>query len=89
MQENVRHTFATIPLIAVLRGITPDEVPAISDALVASGFRILEVPLNSPEPFESIRRMREHCGEEVVIGAGTVLSPGEVEKVIEAGGRLS
>ncbi len=46
-----------LPLIAVLRGITPDEIPAIGAALVAEGFRILEVPLNSPQPFESIRAL--------------------------------
>ena len=60
-------------LIAILRGIQPMEVDAIADALVASGVRAIEVPLNSPDPLQSIARLRARCGDHCAIGAGTVL----------------
>ncbi|MEP7181280.1 MAG: 2-dehydro-3-deoxy-6-phosphogalactonate aldolase [Betaproteobacteria bacterium] len=77
-----------LPIIAVLRGITPDEVPTIADVLVDAGFRILEVPLNSPRPFDSIRALAEACGERCLVGAGTVLASDDVTRVQLAGGRL-
>jgi 2-dehydro-3-deoxyphosphogalactonate aldolase len=77
-----------LPLIAVLRGITPDEIPAISGALVGEGFRVLEVPLNSPQPFESIRLLVHACGERCLVGAGTVLDLADVARVHEAGGNV-
>jgi 2-dehydro-3-deoxyphosphogalactonate aldolase len=77
-----------LPFIAVLRGITPDEVPAIGSALVANGFRILEVPLNSPRPYDSIRLLVENFGDRCLIGAGTVIDVADVTKVRSAGGRL-
>ena len=79
---------APLPLIAVLRGITPEEIPAVADALVAEGFRLLEVPLNSPRPFESIRLLAQRCGAEVLVGAGTVLAVDDVARVREAGGNV-
>jgi 2-dehydro-3-deoxyphosphogalactonate aldolase len=79
---------APLPLVAVLRGITPDEIPAVADALCAEGFRILEVPLNSPRPFESIRRLAAQVGERCLVGAGTVIDPADVVRVRDAGGRL-
>jgi 2-dehydro-3-deoxyphosphogalactonate aldolase len=77
-----------LPLIAVLRGITPEEVPAISGALIAEGFRVLEVPLNSPRPFESIRLLANACGEQCLVGAGTVLAVADVARVRDAGGKV-
>jgi hypothetical protein len=77
-----------LPLIAVLRGITPEEIPAISAALVAAGFRVLEVPLNSPRPFESIRLLANACGERCLVGAGTVVDVADVARVREAGGKV-
>jgi 2-dehydro-3-deoxyphosphogalactonate aldolase len=77
-----------LPLIAVLRGISPEEAPAIGDALVDAGFRILEVPLNSPRPFASIRVLADRHGERCLIGAGTVLRVDDVARVREAGGRI-
>ena len=70
-----------LPLIAVLRGITPEEIPAISGALVAEGFRVLEVPLNSPRPFDSIRLLANACGDRCLVGAGTVLNIADVARV--------
>jgi len=77
-----------LPLVAVLRGITPTEIPAVADALYAEGFRILEVPLNSPQPFDSIRLLADGYGDKSLVGAGTVIDVRDVERVAEAGGRL-
>jgi 2-dehydro-3-deoxyphosphogalactonate aldolase len=76
------------PLIAILRGITPEECEAVAAALVDEGFRIIEVPLNSPEPFRSIRRLAQRFGTAALVGAGTVMTAGECAQVAEAGGRL-
>lgn len=75
-----------LPLVAILRGIRPAEIAAAADALTGAGFRIIEIPLNSPEPLESIRHLAGRPG--LLIGAGTVLSAAEVEAVAAAGGRL-
>lgn len=75
-------------LIAILRGIRPDEAEAIVDALVESGFELIEVPLNSPKPFASIERLGRRFGKDCLIGAGTVLSADDCALVADAGGRL-
>lgn len=75
------------PLIAILRGVRPDEVEAIGDVLVAAGFSILEVPLNSPEPLDSIARLARRFPD-TLVGAGTVMTPQAVRNVAHAGGRL-
>ncbi|MCC6869541.1 MAG: 2-dehydro-3-deoxy-6-phosphogalactonate aldolase [Burkholderiales bacterium] len=77
-----------LPLVAVLRGITPEEIPVIGDVLVDVGFQILEVPLNSPRPYESIGRLARRYGERCLVGAGTVLAASDVPAVREAGGRI-
>ena len=77
-----------LPLVAILRGLHPDEAVDIGSALAAAGFRILEVPLNSPDPCVSIRRMVDALGDDYLVGAGTVLDPARVEDVADAGGRL-
>jgi len=76
------------PLVAILRGVRPDEAEAIGGALVEAGLRIIEVPLNSPDPFDSISRLARRFGADVLVGAGTVMRPGDVDRVAEAGGRL-
>jgi len=80
--------FETCPLIAILRGVTPDEVVAHGQALYAAGFRIVEVPLNSPDPLASIAALRKALPDAVLVGAGTVLRPTFVEDVLHAGGEL-
>ena len=76
------------PLIAILRGVQPNEVVAIGEALFAVGFGIIEVPLNSPEPLDSIAKLNDALGGRALIGAGTVLSVEEVRAVASVGGRL-
>jgi 2-dehydro-3-deoxyphosphogalactonate aldolase len=77
-----------LPLIAVLRGITPVEIDAVGTALIDNGFRILEVPLNSPEPFDSIARLEHRFGGRCLTGAGTVVKVADVARVAAAGGKL-
>lgn len=76
------------PLIAILRGIEPHEAEAVGQALFDAGLRIIEVPLNSPHPTESIRRLQSAFGGEAVIGAGTVLTREDVDRVAASGGTL-
>ena len=79
---------APLPLVAVLRGISPPEVPDVADALAGAGFRVLEVTLNSPDPYDSIRALTARCGATCLVGAGTVIDPSDVARVRDAGGRL-
>jgi 2-dehydro-3-deoxyphosphogalactonate aldolase len=76
-----------LPLIAILRGLTPLEAPAIGRALADAGLRILEVPLNSPEPLESIHMLAQ-AHADALVGAGTVLTAAQVREVHAAGGQL-
>lgn len=76
------------PLIAILRGLTPDEALPIGEALLAAGIDTIEVPLNSPDPLASIARLAEAFGDRARIGAGTVLTPDQVAQVAGAGGRI-
>ena len=75
-------------LIAILRGIKPAEAEAIGQELYAAGFRLIEVPLNSPDPLDSIRAMRAALPTDCLIGAGTVLDPEDCARVQQAGGEL-
>lgn len=80
--------FARCPLIAILRGVKPDEVEGIGDALVDAGFTLIEVPLNSPDPLDSIARLVRRFEGRAMIGAGTVLTETQVEQVRGVGGTL-
>ncbi|MCM2290728.1 2-dehydro-3-deoxy-6-phosphogalactonate aldolase [Allorhizobium sp. BGMRC 0089] len=75
-------------LVAILRGITPADIESVVDVLLEAGFEAIEVPLNSPEAFLSIEKARKRAPERVLIGAGTVLEPGEVEQLYNVGGNL-
>lgn len=76
------------PLIAILRGVTPDEVVAIGQALFDAGITRMEVPLNSPDPLDSIARLASAVDQQALVGAGTVLSADDVRSVAGAGGRM-
>lgn len=78
----------TQPIIAILRGLTPTDALAVGAALIDAGIDRIEVPLNSPDPLESIRLMAEAFGDRATIGAGTVLTAGEVARIAAAGGRM-
>ncbi|MFW3614147.1 2-dehydro-3-deoxy-6-phosphogalactonate aldolase [Billgrantia antri] len=78
----------SLPLIGILRGVTPGEAVAVGEAVLAAGITTLEVPLNSPDPLESIRCLVEALGDRALVGAGTVLGVEEVRAVQAAGGRL-
>ena len=79
---------AISPVVAIVRGVTPDEAVGIAQAIYDGGLRAIEVPLNSPEPLESIRRIVEAFRGRMAIGAGTVLSPDKVDAVKAAGGTI-
>jgi len=85
---DLRAALKQCPIAAILRGVTPDEIDAIGDALVEAGITIIEVPLNSPDPFESIKRLAARHGARALVGAGTVLGRADVARVSAAGGRL-
>lgn len=82
-----RH-FAACPLVAIIRGVTPDEAEAVGEAIHEAGIRIIEVPLNSPQPLKSIELLAKRLGDRALIGAGTVLDPTQVDEVQAAGGQL-
>lgn len=85
--QKFAHHFQNLPLIAILRGLAPQESPAIGAALVEAGFGLLEVPLNSPDPLQSIGQLaRAH--PQALVGAGTVLTAQQVREVHAAGGQL-
>jgi 2-dehydro-3-deoxyphosphogalactonate aldolase len=86
--DRFRAYLSECPLIAIIRGVTPDEAEAVGNALFEGGIRIIEVPLNSPDPFESIGRLTRLFGGRALIGAGTVLDPADVSKVADAGGEI-
>jgi 2-dehydro-3-deoxyphosphogalactonate aldolase len=76
------------PLIAILRGVRPDEVVDVANVLIASGIRVIEVPLNSPDPLRSIANLVAACGDDILIGAGTVVDPARVADIAKTGAGL-
>jgi 2-dehydro-3-deoxyphosphogalactonate aldolase len=84
----LRAALSYCPIVAILRGVKPEEIDAVGDALIEAGITVVEVPLNSPQPFESIARLAARHGHHALIGAGTVLEVADVARVKEAGGQL-
>jgi 2-dehydro-3-deoxyphosphogalactonate aldolase len=85
---NFTDAFRQMPVIAILRGVMPSEAAAIAEAVLESGIRVIEIPLNSPDPLTSIKHVAEELAGRAVVGAGTVLSEAEVDRVADVGGRL-
>ncbi len=79
---------ATMPLVAILRGLRPDEALGVGEMLIQAGFKVLEVPLNSPDPFDSIKTMAEAFKGRAIVGAGTVLKVADVERLAKVGGQI-
>jgi 2-dehydro-3-deoxyphosphogalactonate aldolase len=79
---------AELPLVAILRGVTPARIEGVAAALFEAGIRAIEVPLNSPEPFKSIETLARAFGDRCLCGAGTVLNAADVDRVAAAGGKL-
>ncbi|HKU92847.1 MAG TPA: 2-dehydro-3-deoxy-6-phosphogalactonate aldolase [Sphingomicrobium sp.] len=86
--ETLAHFLRECPLIAIIRGVTPGDAQATGEALFEGGIRIIEVPLNSPDPLRSIETIAKAFGERALVGAGTVLDPADVPRVRDAGGRI-
>lgn len=84
----LRGYMTDLPLVAILRGLRPDTAEAVGFALVEAGFRIIEVPLNSPDPFRSIETLAKAMPRDVLVGAGTVLEPEQVDGIRDVGGKL-
>ncbi len=86
--SNLDNALDHLPLVAILRGLQPTRAIEIGEMLVETGFRVIEVPLNSPEPLQSIESLADRLGDRAIIGAGTVLQPTDISDVASAGGRL-
>ena len=86
--DQLRQYMDQCPLIAIIRGVQPAEAEAVGDAIFEAGIRIIEVPLNSPEPLKSIEILAAKLGDRALVGAGTVFTPANVEDVQAVGGRL-
>ena len=84
----IRHYVKRLPLIAILRGITPEEAGPVARTLATAGFAIIEVPLNSPRPLDSIRLLCAELGDTCLVGGGTATTPTQVNEIGRAGGRL-
>ena len=88
MKERFEALRAQCPAVAILRGLTTPEVPEVCDALFRAGITLLEIPLNSPDPITTIAAAVKHCGDRQMVGAGTVLTPEDVQNVAAAGGKF-
>ena len=78
--------FAALPLVAILRGVTPAQAQSVGEALYEAGFRLIEVPLNSPDPFDSVTRLRNALPADALVGAGTLLQSSQIGSLVSAGG---
>lgn len=89
MNSKLDQWLSDIPVVAIIRGVRPDEVVEIGQAIYQAGIGVIEVPLNSPQPFDSIKRLSDALGKECVIGCGTLLSTEDANKVADAGGKIA
>lgn len=87
-KQLLQHHLDRCPLVAIIRGVTPEEAEAIGEAVQQGGIKIIEVPLNSPDPLRSIERLAKRLGEDMLVGAGTVLDAADVSRVKDVGGRI-
>ena len=87
-KDLLHHYLDQCPLVAIIRGVTPEDAEAIGDAIREGGIRIIEVPLNSPQPLKSIELLAKRLGDRALVGAGTVIDAKQVEQVKAAGGRI-
>ena len=87
-KELLKRYLDECPLVAIIRGVTPEEAEAIGDAIYEGGIRIIEVPLNSPDPLKSIEKLAARFGDRALVGAGTVLKAEQVQQVKDVGGRI-
>ena len=88
MRPDLHTALSALPLIAILRGLTPEEAPGAGAVLIEAGYKVIEVPLNSPRPMESIAQLAGAFGDQALIGAGTVIDAGDVPRIKQAGGKL-
>ena len=89
MSKNIQDWLAKIPVVAIIRGVTPDEAVEIGTAIMEAGVGIIEVPLNSPSPFESIKNLSYALGDKCVIGCGTLVNLEDAQRVADAGGKIA
>lgn len=85
---NFAETIAAMPIVAILRGVKPDEVVSVAQAIFDAGVRVIEVPLNSPDPLTSIAQLAAHFGDRAIVGAGTVLTVDDVARCKAAGAQI-
>lgn len=88
MTNSLTRALAQLPLVAILRGVTPARIESVAGQLIEAGYKIIEVPLNSPDALASIRRLADLAGPDILVGAGTVLTTHQVEQVAAAGGQI-
>ncbi len=89
MNQRLEQAFSDMPVVAIIRGVTPDEVVEIGTSIAEAGVTVIEVPLNSPQPFDSIERLATALGERCVIGCGTLLNEEDAQRVANAGGQIA
>lgn len=87
--DTLEQAFEAAPVVAILRGVRPDEAVEIGHTLVEAGIRVIEAPLNSPDPYKTIARLAEALAGEAIVGAGTVLTRDQADAVADAGGRIA
>ncbi|ANY19286.1 2-dehydro-3-deoxy-6-phosphogalactonate aldolase [Tsuneonella dongtanensis] len=86
---DLQQTLESMPVVAIIRGVRPDEAEGVAEAILGAGIGAIEVPLNSPDPFASIDKLASRFGDQAIIGAGTVLSADDVRRLADAGGRIA